>query len=74
MSQNGNIFTLNVPYFEYGSGTSKVAFSARLTTNNLLNFNLDAASVASSSVVANALQPSTIAAAYRRGPLQNVFR
>lgn len=45
LSISGSTYTLAVPYLEYGSGASKQAYSATLTTTTLASFLLDASSV-----------------------------
>lgn len=40
----GNGFALDIPYLEYGSGSAKQAFAARLATIDLGNFSLSTAS------------------------------
>ncbi len=62
LSQAGNLFTLNVPYFEYGTGAGKQAYSVRLNTTNLGAFNLDTSSFANASLIANLLEPASFSA------------
>jgi hypothetical protein len=62
LMQNGGIFTLAVPYFEYGTGGSKQALGARFNTSTLTAFTLDTGSVASTAVVSNPVDAASIAA------------
>ncbi len=59
-------FILNVPYLEYGSGASKLAFAAALNSGDLSSFTLDAASVASRSPLA-AVAESPVVAPFNSG-------
>ncbi len=54
-------FVLTVPYLEYGSGTSRLAFSASLNSSDLSSFTLDAESVISQSVLVSASESPTVA-------------
>ena len=45
LAPTGATFTLSVPYFEYGSGSSKQALAANFTTATLASFALDGNSV-----------------------------
>ena len=58
----GGSYTLAVPYVEYGSGTAKRAYGARLGSAALDGFALDPASVQAAAVVADALEPARLEA------------
>ncbi|OFZ90208.1 MAG: hypothetical protein A2V78_17995 [Betaproteobacteria bacterium RBG_16_64_18] len=60
LTAGGQGFVLTVPYLEYGSGASKVAFSASLVSSDLHTFVLDGASV--QSVRASEIDNPTVAA------------
>lgn len=54
-------FVLTVPYLEYGSGASKLAFAVSLKSSNLSIFTLDAASVRAQAPLASATDSPTVA-------------
>ncbi|MEW6321695.1 MAG: hypothetical protein AB1635_11500 [Acidobacteriota bacterium] len=55
-------YTLSVPYLEYGSGTSRQAFSVRLDSADLSSFRLHSPSLRSETVLASASGPVTVSA------------
>lgn len=59
---SGAAFTLSVPYFEYGSGTTKLALAANFTTSTLTSFVLDSSSFKTVSVVQAVNEVPSIAA------------
>lgn len=61
LTQSGGIFTLTVPYLEYGTGSSKQAFGARFNTSSLNAFTLDTGSVVSVSAISNPVDAASIA-------------
>jgi hypothetical protein len=61
LAAGGAGFVLTVPYLEYGSGTSKLAFAASLTTSNLSAFTLDATSVRSQPTLESVIDGPTVA-------------
>ena len=62
LTSAGSTFTLSVPYFEYGAGSSKLALSATFTSTTLPNFLLNPSSVKTPSVIASPSSAATIAA------------
>lgn len=59
---SGAAFTLSVPYFEYGSGSTKLALAANFTTSTLSSFVLDSSSLKSVTVVQAVNEVPSIAA------------
>lgn len=45
LAAQGNGYQLTIPYLEYGSGSSRAAYAANLTSADLRSFDVDAASV-----------------------------
>lgn len=62
LTVSGATYTLTVPYLEYGSGSSKQAYSAALTSTNLASFVLDSSSVKPTSVLSSASNPVVFSA------------
>ena len=63
VSSSGGVYTLTVPYLEYGSGSAKQAFAVMLTSTPQGTFRLDAASVRTIAIIGSAGSPPTVAAA-----------
>jgi len=61
LTSAGSTFTLSVPYFEYGAGSSKLALGATFTSTTLPNFLLSPSSVKTPSVLASPGSAATIA-------------
>ncbi|WP_374349412.1 fibronectin type III domain-containing protein [Chitinimonas sp.] len=59
----GATFTLTIPYLEFGSGSSKLAYSAKLSSSTLGSFSLDSSSIRSTTLQTLADTPASIAAA-----------
>ncbi|TRZ58359.1 MAG: hypothetical protein D4S02_12335 [Rhodocyclaceae bacterium] len=62
LTSAGSTYTLSVPYFEYGAGSSKLGLSATFTSTTLPNFLLNPSSVKTPSVLASPSSAATIAA------------
>lgn len=62
LNVSGATYTLSIPYLEYGSGSTKLAYSANLSTTNLAAFTLDSNSVKTTALVTAASNPATFAA------------
>ncbi|MBC7620149.1 MAG: fibronectin type III domain-containing protein [Candidatus Saccharibacteria bacterium] len=62
LAPTGSLFALNVPYFEYGTGSSKLALAANFTTSTLASFVLDGNSVKSVALVPSVNEVPSIAA------------
>ncbi len=62
LSVSGGAYTLTVPYLEYGSGASKQAYSATLTSTTLASFLLDASSVKVTPLLSAPSYPATFGA------------
>ncbi|NRF71846.1 fibronectin type III domain-containing protein [Aquincola sp. S2] len=59
----GGVFTLSVPYLEYGSGSTRQAWSASLSSTTADGFVVNAGSVQSATLLGAAVSPPTVAAA-----------
>ncbi|MBI5258422.1 MAG: fibronectin type III domain-containing protein [Burkholderiales bacterium] len=62
LAQAGSSYTLSVPYLEYGSGSSRQAFSATLRSSTLTRFTLDAAASGSTPLLASSSNPARVEA------------
>ena len=62
VTSSGGEYILTVPYLEYGSGASRLAFAAVMRSRDLSTFVLDAPSVSQLTPVASPVDAATLAA------------
>lgn len=62
LTVSGSTYTLNLPYLEFVSGSTRLAYSARLSTDNIagLLFNLDPTSIKAQTLLSKPVSPPSL--------------